>query len=593
MANAALNYTALDPDTLKASLIAFAQTKPQYAGYNFQGQNFNAILDVLSRNSALRSFYSSMGFAETFLSSAQLRDNVVSRTKEFGYIPSSMTSSTTIIDMTINTNGLQSFTIPAGTRFNSVNSNGSFNFVTSDVLFNTSSTGNYSFSNVSIYEGNPTLDLFVVDSTVNNQLFTLTNQTIDINSINVSVTENNGANTVVYQPASDIFGLSGNSLIYYVQPTSNNQYQIQFGDGVLGYQPQNGSIVSVNYRINSGTDGDGCAAFILLDNIGAFNGGTITNINISPLNPSSSGANAESVDSIKFNAPRAWQALGRGVVPGDYKALITKQFPSIGDVNIYGGRITANAVLFGTVLISAVTVSGNPLTLSQKSQVLNYIDDQDVIHASTVMIDANTLFIDVSSNVNVDFTLTSLTANQYQVQIANIISNFSSNTLQKFGKVFRYSKLTDAIDNYDKTAIDSNETTIQIKRQIPLTVQTNTSFSFSFNNPVANVFSDAYVANGFSAYITDVINNYSIGNGTMYQVFLNSSNNIVNYNIIGSVNYTTGSVNISNLNISEFSTTNSAFYIHANPNGKDIYPQENDIIKIDTVKGVKVNVLAV
>jgi hypothetical protein len=587
--NTQLNIAVLDPDTYKQSLITYLSGLPQYSGYNFQGENWNVLLDVLARNTFLRSFYTNMAVSESFLGSAQLRDNIVSRATELGYIPSSMSSSVTSANIAIQTNGLQNFTIPAGTRFNALNSNGNFVFTTSNVYFQTSSTGSYNFNNVELYEGTYTTDVFNVDYSVDNQLFTISNPSIDTSSLKVTVYEDNGANATVYQQATNLFNLEANSTVYFVQGTANNQYQFYFGDDVLSYLPQDGAIVRATYRVCSGPAADGIGALSLLDNLGAFNGGVVNSISISPNDITSGGANAESTASIKLNAPLSFQTQERAVTSIDYRTLILNEFPGVGDCYAYGGGISANAVLYGYVLISAVTVAGNPLTQTLKNEILGYLGNLDVIHPFTQIGNANTLYVDVTSNVHVDFNTTTNEPDYYQIQVINTIATFSNTNLQKFNRPLRLSQLTTDIDYVDNTAIISNETNLQVKRSIPLIFNTNNALAFTFANPVSNVYSDLFIANNETTQITDTIN--SVSNGTLFVVTLNAANNIVNHKPVGTISYSNGNVNIPLLNPQGLSTTNtSAFYIYASPQGKDVYGGPNDIIKIDTVSGITVNI---
>ena len=587
--NTQLNVAVLDPDTYKQAFITYLSGLPQYSGYNFEGENWNVLLDVLSRHNFLRSFYTNMAVAETSLRTAKLRDNIISRANDLGYIPSSMSSSTTSANIAIQTNGLTNFTIPAGTRFNGLNSNGNFVFTTANVYFQTSSTGSYNFNNVELYEGTYTTDVFNVDYSVEDQLFVLSNPSIDTSSLKVNVFQDNGANQTTYQQATNLFNLDANSTVYFVQGTSNNQYQIYFGDDVLSYLPQDGAIVQATYRVCSGPSADGIGSFGLLDNLGTFNGGVINSISITPNDITSGGANAESAASIKLNAPLSFQTQQRAVTSIDYRTLILNEFPAVGDCYSYGGGITANAVLYGYVLIPAVTVAGNPLTQTLKNQILGYLNNLDVIHPFTQIGDANTLFIDVSSNVHVNFNLTTNEPDFYENQVINTIASFSNTNLQKFNTPMRLSQLSTQIGYVDNTAIISSETTLQIKRNIPLLLNVNNALAFSFANPVSNVYSDLFISNNQTTQITDTIN--KVANGTLFIVTLNAANNIVNYNPIGTVNYANGSVYVPLFNPQAFSTTNtSAFYMHASPQGKDVYGGQNDILKIDTVSGITVNI---
>ena len=127
MANSSLNVSSLDFDTLKDNLKSFLSNQSVFKDYDFEGSNINVLLDVLSYNSYLNSFYLNMVASEMFLDSAQKYDTVVSHAKELNYLPISTSSSQANISVTFETVGLNGkLTIPRGTRFSGTNSNNSY-----------------------------------------------------------------------------------------------------------------------------------------------------------------------------------------------------------------------------------------------------------------------------------------------------------------------------------------------------------------------------------------------------------------------------------------------------------------------------------
>jgi len=583
-----IDFTVLDPDTYKQSLIDYLQTQPQYSGYNFEGANWSVLLDVLKRNTYLYAFYNNMLFNERWLKSAQLRDSIIASVYPLNYIPTSMASSEALINVNINAPGMTSFIIPFGTRFNGVNSNGSYVFTTFDTISQTSSSGVFNFSNVAIYEGSFTTDIFNIDNSIENQIFVLSNPGIDTSSISVQVTENNGSNTNIFTQATTIYNISNTSLVYYLEGASNNQYQILFGDGVLGYSPQNGAIVNATYRVTVGPDADGISNFGILDNLGTFNGGSINNYSITSTNPSSGGGLIESIESIRFNAPRSIQAQERAVTETDYRTLILKNFTSVKDVNVYGGGVTANAVLYGTILIAGVSKNGGPLTQVTKNNILNYLAPLKSINPFTNMVDPTFLYVDVTSNVHVDFSLTAQTVLWYKQQVSNAIATYSNNNLEVFNTPLKYSKLCEAIDNVDPIAIEDNETTLVLKKAVYIPLNTNTNINLSFGNPINSIISDYFIVNGSTSYISDTLPGYT-SSGQLYLIQFNSSNTIITTTPIGSVNYSNGNI-MATLSISNYISNNSGIYIYGVPFNQNIYPLSTDIIEIDCINGLSINI---
>jgi hypothetical protein len=571
--NVNFDLTGIDPDSVKASLIQFLQSQSQFQDYNYNGPNMSVLIDLLGRNTFMNAFLCNMTFNEMFIDSAQLRDSAVSRAKELNYLPSSMESSFTSVNVAFQTSNINLFQIPKATAFTGVNSNGTYTFTTDQDYIQSSTNGYFFFSNVAIYEGTYVSEIFTIDNSIENQLFTLSNPSVDISSISVLVSEDAGSTNNVFVQTTDLYGLSGNSQVYFVQPASGNSYSVQFGDGVLGYKPQNGAIIILTYRVTFGPKGNEVGAFVLNDNLGLFNNGSVSNTIITPSGNSQGGALQETIGSIKFRAPRYYQTQQNAVVANDYKTLVLKRFPQIADINVYGGGITANAVQFGTVFIAAVSQNGNPLTQATKDAVVAYINTLTVIPFNIQMVDANTLFLDVTTTVHIDFNSTNVSIQTANVLIQNTINQFSSSNLEIFSTNFRYSRLGDAIDNTAPYVI-SNETTVNMKKFASIIFNTNTSINFSFNNPVVNVTSSPFIINGTSYYVSDVVNN--VGNtGNLYLI----SN--TNSSTIGKVNYANGTVFVSSLNISAFSNNSSVLAFVAAPLNKDIYANLNDIIQVD------------
>lgn len=583
--NTNISLSSLDPNFLKQQMASWFASQTIFTDYNYSGSNLNVLEDILARNTFINSFLMNMTFSEASLDSAQLRDNVISRSKELNYIPFSMVSSTTTVNIAIQTANLINFEIPLNTIFTGQNSNGTFNFVTDDNLIATSSNGSFTFSNVNIYDGFYTNDLFSVDSTVNNQLFTLSNPNIDISSLLVIVSEDSGSTNTIFTQAPNLYGLNGNSTVYFLQGGFSNTFQIQFGDGILGYQPQNGAIVVANYRVCQGPLADDISTFSLISNLQNINGANISSITISSNNPTGGGALAEDIDSIRFNSPRHYQTQGNAITARDFETILLENFPSIKDCNVYGGGINPQAVQYGIVFIAVITQNGNPATQTVKNDIISFFSDLSILNIPVQIVDPSYLYLNVNSNVHVDFTQTQLTPNQYKTVVSNTIIQWSNNNLESFGTTFRYSPFTDTIDDIDSSII-SNETTITLTIVANTTLNVNNSIIINYNNPIVNVISTPFISAGNTYYLTDTINNIA-NSGIIYQVQYNSNNMITFSSNVGSVNYSNGNISISSLNIQNFPSNIPSLNFTAYPATKDIYCIGNQILEIN---GININI---
>ena len=267
-ANSSLNLTSLDFDGIKKNFVTFLKSQDTFKDYDFSGSNMNVLLDVMSYNTYLNAFYLNMVASEMFLDSAQKLDSVVSHAKELNYVPQSYHSSSANVNIVFETIGLSGkLSIPQGTIFSGSNSNGAFYFVTNYTANYSSSNNTYYANNVEIYEGSITNQSFAVDYSIDNQRFILSNPNIDLDSLTVYVLEDNGSSNTLFTSVDTLYGLNQHSNVYFIQAAQNNLYEMVFGDGLFGRKPQNGAIVSVNYRICAGPSADGVSKFQLSQNL--------------------------------------------------------------------------------------------------------------------------------------------------------------------------------------------------------------------------------------------------------------------------------------------------------------------------------------
>lgn len=294
MANSSLTLSSLDFDTLKNNLKKFLSSQDIFKDYNFEGSNINVLLDVLSYNSYLNSFYLNMIASEMFLDSAQKYDSIVSHAKELNYVPRSASHSVADISFTLETKDLNNkLTIPKGTKFYGTNSNGTFNFVTDQISTYVSVNDTFSVANLLIKEGSYFQDSYIMNYDLENQRFLISNKNIDISSISVNVSENYGANVTEFQKVNTLYNLDTFSNVYFIQAAENNLYEITFGDGLFGRRPLNEALITVKYIITNGSDGNGVKAFSLSDDLGFLNGGTANPSTITVNRESQGGANQE------------------------------------------------------------------------------------------------------------------------------------------------------------------------------------------------------------------------------------------------------------------------------------------------------------
>jgi hypothetical protein len=602
MANSSLNLSSLDFDTLKQNLKNYLSTQSVLKDYNFDGSNMSVLLDVMSYNSYLNSFYLNMVASEMFLDSAQKLDSVVSHAKELNYVPRSYTSSSANVNFTLSTNGISSIiSIPKNTLFTGSNANGTYSFVTEETYTYVSQNSTFQVSNLQIYEGVYVNTSFVMNYTDQTQKFVLPNEKIDLNSLTVTVYENNFQNTASFFRADTLFGLTSASNVFFVQAAQNNEYEILFGDGFLGRKPKNESLIVAQYRVVNGSDADGITRFTLDVDLGPVNGGTASVDTITVSANSGGGANAESIESIRFYAPRYFATQQRAVSSDDYSSIILSRFGGkISDVNVYGGELL-EPKQYGRVAV-CLKPSGSTITPDYvKNEIANFMLDYISVPSRIIITDPDYFYCSVDTTVQYNKNVTSKQPNEIKSVVLNAIKSFSQTNLEKFENDLRYSKFVKSIDDSD-ISITSNDTDIFMIKRLTPRINFSTTYVIEYGNQAnyegvtttsTNLLYRHIITSSAFTYQDEDGNNYtnsyieddSAGKLVVYSI-INNTYTIINSNI-GSVDYTTGLVNINNLRVADY---NNYISIYMRTLNKDIFINKSKVLLID-LNDVNVNII--
>ena len=432
-ANTSISLVNLDFDTLKASLKTYLKNQSLFQDYDFDGSNISVLLDILSYNTYLNTFYLNMVASEMFMDSAHLRHSVISIAKALNYTPRSAKSSKALLNLTFAQSGLSTFEIPEGTRFTGKNSNGSYTFVTNETITLYPSNNTFTAANVAIYEGVFVQDTYIYDASVEGQRFILSNDLIDTDSIIVGLTEDNGLTPLAYTKASSLFGLNSNSQIYFVQATENTKYELVFGDGTFGRKPKDGAIISANYRVTSGNAANKCTTFILDDNLGSYNGyGSAIIPSITVISTSFGGAEAESIEEIRYRAPRNFQTQERAITTEDFRNLVLQNYQDVKTVHVYGGETATGTPQFGKVFVAPATFSGEFLSDAEKADIESYLSDKCTLGITPVVVNPDYLYLLVDVICKYDANGTTLSPSDISTIVKNAITTFNQNELNDF-----------------------------------------------------------------------------------------------------------------------------------------------------------------
>lgn len=595
MANNSINLVNLDFDTLKDSLKTYLRGQSKFSDYDFDGSNMSVLLDLLTYNTHLNAFYLNMVTSEMFLDSAQLRNSVISIAKALNYTPRSTKSSRAVLNLRFPQSGLQSFSIPERTRFVGKNSRGTFQFLTDESMVLYPANGSFIASNLSIYEGITSTDAFAVNYSVENQRFILTNDTIDTDSLRVSVSENNGQTVFQTTKATTLFGLNANSAVYFLQATEDTRYEIVFGDGVLGRRPKDGSIIQCTYRTSSGADGNECTNFVLADNLGAFNGlGSAVVPTITTVNPSFGGGEAESIEEIRTRAPRYYQAQERAVTTSDFETLITQEFQFIKGVHVYGGDQRNGTPSFGQIFIAPITFTGEAVSQTQKNEIETFMKNKCTIGITPTVVDPDYLYVGVDAVVSFIGAQTVLSAADIQAAVETAIETYNTEQLINFNTEFKTSRFEAAIDAADPS-ISSNDTDIILRKRFNAEPFVRTFPNVTYRNQIVpgTVTSSSFLSGGRKFEYTDFNpnnNTFSVNQVDGKASVTNSSNVMylkdvtspatISYSIAGTVDYTTGALSLNAITPTSLNGIRGIDFF-ARPVFENVASTTNDVIAVD------------
>lgn len=543
--NSSTDLTTLDFETIKDNLKEYLKSQNTFKDYDFEASNMNVLLDVLAYNTNLNSFYLNMVANEMFLDSALLRDSVVSHAKELNYLPRSFRSAVANVNITITDNQSSSVLIPRGTSFTGTTGNRNFTFTTAENINVGGASGVFIANNVLLFEGDFTQDSYVVDNT-NEVKYTITNKTVDTNSIFVSIIEDNGANILTYQRAESLFGLDAQSQIFFIQPADNETYEIVFGDGVIGRRPKDRSVVVIQYRSCNGELPNGIRTFVSDGPIGSS-----SNITIVTNSAATGGAIPESLTSIKRNAPRAFTTQERVVTTDDYEILLKTNFSEINAVSAFGGE-EANPPQFGKVIIAVDLKTTNELPPSRRIAYRNFIKPRSPLSIDPVFVSPDFTFVRVVSNVKYNINETSLSRSDIESIVSSSIQNFNIVNLNGFNKTLFYSNLVSQID-VSQSAIISNDTELFAVKLFSPTVGSARNYDIDFGlelndiigqlaetrpvNEISILQSTPFFFSGVECFLEDD------GEGRM-RIMTNQQNAKSLIRRVGSVNYHTGLVQL-------------------------------------------------
>lgn len=555
-----LRVTELDFASIKENLKTFLSAQEEFKDYNFDGSGMSVLLDILAYNTHYSAVLAHLQANEQFLDTAIKRSSVVSIAKTLGYIPRSTQSSKINIDLEVTPSSSPPATLDllAGTIFTTSINGTAYNFSVKETQTQTLNGGKYIFPNVRLVEGAVLSMSYVVSSDTMSGPFIIPNQAVDIESVLISVRETSSTTATIYTQVTSILDVGPTSKVFWIEETPDGKYSVIFGDGTLGAQLTPGNIVTIRYTAASGSGSNGAKKFALSGTIGGY---TTVSITLSDSTGAFGGAERESIDSIRFNAPKFGVSRNRAVTAQDYKALIKSQFSSINSVSVWGGEDN-DPPIYGKVFVALEPLENQVITQEIRDYITtSIIKPRSVVSIQTEFVDPEYLYIGLDVQTRYDLSQTTSTSADIVSYISSTIQEYFNTQLNRLDSTFYYSKLVRAIDNSTASIIGSL-VSMRLQKRI-ITTQSNGLYSIlSFNNSLLpnTIQSTNFITTlggiQYIAYMRDTPNTspptlQGVGSTGTIGLYTKGTNLLL-VRDFGSVDYSTGKITINNVVITGF-----------------------------------------
>jgi len=578
-----LQVTELDFDDIKNNLKTYMKNQDEFKDYNFEGSGLSTLIDLLAYNTHYLAMNTNLAMNEAFLDTATLRSSVVSHAKTLGYTPRSARAPLAYLDVTLNTSSITSATVEKGTKFTTQVDGSTYSFVVNETRTTTSSNGVLRFVNLPVYEGTLVTAKYTVDNANLEKRYLVTDNRADTTTLSVKIqTSASDLTTRTYALATDITQAGNQAEVFFLQEVEDGRFEVYFGDGIVGKKPEDGNIVILEYIVTNKTAANGASRF------SATSVGGVSDVTVATLVEARGGAEPETIESIKFNAPLDFASQGRAVTSRDYKTILPQLYADIKAIQVWGGEDN-DPPRYGQVYISIKTNSGVTLTASQKDNIEGLLSKYNIASVRPTIVDPEVTKVRLTTSVKYDTKSTTKAAETIATDVRNAMVAYNNSDLQNFDGVFRYSKLSRLIDAADSSIL-SNITTLKIEKTFKPLLNTFAQYILTYSNAFYHphdghnsamggiISSSGFTISGNTN--TLYLDDDGKGNLRTYYLVGGTTRTYVN-ETAGTVNYSKGEITITSLNITGTSNSDNTINVLVVPNSNDIVPVRNQLIEID------------
>ena len=586
-----VNVTNLDFVDIKQSLIDYFKSNDSpFKDWDYTGSGLNTLMDVLAHNTHYNAMLAHMAVNESFIDSAQLRQNVVSAAKLIGYTPNSYTAPKAKVNLYVNSSdsSISSYVIPAHTKFSSnfpiPRQSATYSFInlTDIVCIRNETSGLLEAFDQDIHQGSFQTRRIQINSAEDKNEYVISDKNIDLRTLQVVVYQNSRQDIgEVYTKFTDVTDVNGTTPIYFIYENYSGNYVVSFGNGVFGKKPDNLNILELSYLVTSGDAANTSNKFTYnagFDNI-------ITSVSVQTTTPAYGGSTNESIGSIKYNAPLQYIAQNRAVTADDYKTLIQSKF-GVRSMAVWGGEEN-NPPQYGKVFMSIKKSDDENdifLSSSEKEGILQYISGKKVLSILPEIVDPEYINIVLDVLFKYNRNLTAFTVTELQDKIKETIIAFSDNYLESFDGVFRHSQLVRAVDGTSPAILNSLvrvfvSKTFTVAASDPKNLTIEYGTALTIDDGLAIVKSTGWVSGGVLYYMGDAPHSKDSNLRRLYSYYIDSNNTaVVGESNIGTLTLSTGTLSLNAFGVD----TDTAITIDLLPKSNDIVSRRNQLIRIDT-----------
>lgn len=592
MANTNLQVQDLDFNRVREQLIEYLRGQPEFTDYDFEGSSLTVLMDLLAYNTHYMGFYAHMLANEAFIDSATQKASMVSKAKLLNYIPKSKKASEAVVTFAANIDAGnepddRKIVLERGSTILSNNNQAdSRKFVIVDdvVIYNNSlTTGVYDYSSdeVLIYEGSFEEQRFLVDNSLLNQRFVITDKNIDINTLRVNVYNTRGdTEFTTFKLANDFMTIDGDTPVFFLSVNEDDYYEVFFGNGVYGRAVEHNNLISTTFVSTSGALGNNAKAFTFGGDY-TYNGNPYT-IDITTVAPAEGGLESESIDELRFNIPYHYRRQNRAVTVDDYKNILLAEYRNINSINVWGGEDN-DPPAYGKVFICIKPLYGETLSSKAKENIVNNIlKNYNVVTVNIEIVDPEYLYVNLGITVRYNPVETDVTNGQINTLVTTTVEDYNTNVLNRFGGFYSDSDLNGRIRQANNSIMTSYTDITLEKRFAPALNSLNTYY-IEFLNALepGGVISDEFVFRLKRSYFKDD------GSGNLVVYWYNdltSAFEMYEDETFGTVDYTTGQIRLSGLQIGDLYTDDGLLKVFADPVYPDFFTKRNNIVVIDDIQ---------